>query len=151
MNGTPPTSDTVPINPKEPHMEIPATPVSSPSGSIHSFASMSLTEEMQPGVSNPPVGFETRFNIGESDVHPMGSFHGQNPNQGSLIGPNHTGFGPSVNNPYAGVSGDGFPDSTGGFARFDPIGPPGLSREPDADHLRPPGSMGDGGFGGSFQ
>jgi len=102
------------------------------------------------------------FGVGSDDLNPftppgernpghMGGFGG-----GSLIGPQHPGFGPNVSDPYRGGDPFGaFPQSGGRGGgrgrgapppgpRFDPFGPPiNPKGDPDNDELPPPGGFGD--------
>jgi len=97
------------------------------------------------------------FGIGGEDLFPPSPFQpgfvdpyrGEG-GPGSLVGPNHPGFGP-VNDPFRGRG--PFPGrGRGGLAppgaRFDPFGPPGSNFPfgPDPNHFPPPG----GNFGGGI-
>jgi hypothetical protein len=89
------------------------------------------------------------FEVGRGDVNPQipGYF---NPG-GGLVGPNHPGFGPSINDPYYNDPfGIGMPRDLRNNpnnrrrppnSRFDHFGPPGNfgGGNPNNDHLPPPG------------
>jgi len=90
--------------------------------------------------------FQPPFGLGSNDLYPVPSPFGGPPGPtGNLIGPNHPGFGPNINDPYGGNPfggnrgrGRGSVPTPPPGARYDPFGPPGHFGEPDRDDFPPP-------------
>lgn len=96
---------------------------------------------------------KNQFTLGHSDLNPMfGGPPGAQPSstkpffpsndQGNLLGPGHSGFGPYVNDPYAESKQprpSPNPFSNPPKSRYDPFGPPGHNHfGPDHDQFNPP-------------
>jgi hypothetical protein len=107
-----------------------------------------------PLMEGGPYGYPAPpFGIGGNDLNPFGSPFPVGPSPdgatGNLIGPDHPGFGPFVNDPYGGNPFGGGRGNVGRGsrpppgARYDPYGPPrGNFGEPDRDDFQPPGGPG---------
>jgi len=94
------------------------------------------------------------FRPGRDNLYPYGEFSpfGSNPYgpgfftpEGQLVGPNHPGFGPNVNNPYyhdpygLGIPRNDRRRMPPPGSRFDPFGPPNTFGDPDRNDFPPPG------------
>jgi len=119
-----------------------------------------------PGTGNRPLGNFPRFGVGYDDLTPpLPGFGVPFGGGGNLMGPNHPGFGPRVNDPYGAF--DPFapqgpanpPRGRVPGARYDPVGPPQPLNPPRSninnnnnqgfgDELPPPGF--DNGYGNMF-
>ncbi|EGG07807.1 uncharacterized protein MELLADRAFT_77515 [Melampsora larici-populina 98AG31] len=159
--------DLIPKTSPEPNHQSSSSSSAPPPPPSAAVPSSTPTQPPQSSNPNPSSSIQTPFNIGQSDLDPIGTSNIRlpslynrptnernplNSNDGMFVGPNHSIFNhhqsqnPSNLGPFGG---DGFlpPDAVPHGARFDPIGPgTGFMPRPSraGDEFDPMGGLGQG-------